>query len=114
MWSWGYNGYGQLGHGNTTNRSSPVQVGALTTWANVFASGNRSFGIKTDGTLWSWGQNFIGYYEFNFGVAGLGVGDSTSRNSPVQVGTATDWSNVVIGGDAWGAMKAIKSDGKLS
>lgn len=113
MWSWGYNGYGQLGHGNTTNRSSPVQVGALTTWANVFASGNRSFGIKTDGTLWSWGQNFIGYYEFNFGVAGLGVGDSTSRNSPVQVGTATDWSNVVIGGDAWGAMKAIKSDGTL-
>jgi len=113
LWAWGYNNKGQLGQGNTTNRSSPVQVGALTTWANVFASGNRSYGIKTDGTLWSWGENFTNYFEFNAGVAGLGLGDSTDRNSPVQVGTATDWGNAVIAGDYWGAMKGIKSDGSL-
>jgi len=113
MWSWGYNGYGQLGHGNSTNRSSPIQIGALTTWASVFACGNFSFAIKTDGTLWAWGQNFQGYYEWAFYAACLGVGDNTNRNSPVQVGTATDWSNAIVFGDSQGSMKAIKSDGTL-
>ena len=32
LYSWGYNNNGQLGLGNTTDRSSPTQVGALTTW----------------------------------------------------------------------------------
>lgn len=49
MWTWGYNGYGALGDGTTTNRSSPVQVGALTTWlsATRMTSGRSCFGIKS-------------------------------------------------------------------
>lgn len=35
MWSWGLNSVGQLGQGNTTNISSPVQVGTLTTWKSI-------------------------------------------------------------------------------
>ena len=35
LYAWGYNNFGTLGQGNTTNYSSPVQVGALTTWSNV-------------------------------------------------------------------------------
>ena len=35
LWSWGLNSYGQLGLGNTTYKSSPNQVGALTTWLNI-------------------------------------------------------------------------------
>jgi alpha-tubulin suppressor-like RCC1 family protein len=36
LWSWGWNDYGgRLGQGNTTDRSSPVQVGALTDWLSV-------------------------------------------------------------------------------
>ena len=38
LWSWGYNNYGQLGQGNTTSYSSPVQVGSLTNW-NLVAGG---------------------------------------------------------------------------
>ena len=35
LWSWGQNTSGQLGLGDITNRSSPVQVGSLTTWSNI-------------------------------------------------------------------------------
>jgi alpha-tubulin suppressor-like RCC1 family protein len=32
LWVWGSNAYGQLGDGTIANRSSPVQIGALTKW----------------------------------------------------------------------------------
>jgi len=34
LWAWGWNEYGQLGLGNTTDQHSPVQVGTDTTWTN--------------------------------------------------------------------------------
>ena len=89
LWSWGYNAYyGALGLGNTTNRSSPVQVGALTTWSAVSAGSFTSVAIKTDGTLWSWGFN---------AQAQLGLGNTTNRSSPVQVGSSTAWYSVAAG-----------------
>jgi alpha-tubulin suppressor-like RCC1 family protein len=35
LWGWGANGDGQLGNGNITTTSSPIQVGASTTWSKV-------------------------------------------------------------------------------
>jgi len=35
LWTWGYNGTGELGQDNRISRSSPVQVGALTSWSKV-------------------------------------------------------------------------------
>ncbi len=29
VWTWGYNGYGQLGDGTNTNRTKPLQVSDL-------------------------------------------------------------------------------------
>ena len=103
LWSWGGNEYGQLGLGNTTNRSSPVQVGALTTWSNVFGGTNCSFATKTDGTLWAWGSNGLGH---------LGLGNTTSRSSPVQVGALTDWSGAKISSRLFSTL-AVKSNGTL-
>jgi alpha-tubulin suppressor-like RCC1 family protein len=99
MWSWGRNNYGQLGLGDTTNRSSPVQVGASSNWLNIAAGtyGNHAVAIKTDGTLWTWGQNNNNQ---------LGLGDTTSRSSPVQVGALTTWLRA-SGGNYY--MTAIKS-----
>jgi len=42
LYSWGGNTNGQLGQGNTTNLSSPKQVGALTTWLNIACGYNHS------------------------------------------------------------------------
>jgi alpha-tubulin suppressor-like RCC1 family protein len=91
MWSWGYNNKGQLGigiSGNYQGRSSPVQIGALTTWSSIAAGQRHSTAIKTDGTVWTWGWNEYG---------SLGLSDTTDRSSPVQVGSLTTWVNIAAG-----------------
>jgi len=108
MWAWGKNSdYGQLGLNDRTNRSSPVQIPG-TTWPIV--DGKLSFGddatmaIKTDGTLWMWGNN----ETYNAGK--LGQNNETNYSSPVQVGSNTTWS-AVSGGNR--CVSAIKTDGTL-
>ena len=88
LWLWGRNDYGQLGQGDRTNRSSPVQVGSLTNWRLVAGGGSHTAAVKTDGTLWSWGQNYYGQ---------LGQGNITDYSSPVQVGSLTNWRQVAGG-----------------
>ena len=88
LWSWGRNSHGQLGLGDTTNRSSPVQVGSLTNWRLVAGGEYHTAAIKTDSTLWIWGRNDYGQ---------LGLGNTTNRSSPVQVGTSTNWRIVTCG-----------------
>jgi len=102
IWTWGYDIQGQLGLGDTIDRSSPVQVGALATWASVATSSTHAQAIKIDGTLWAWGYN--GTY------GGLGDGTLTNRSSPVQIGTLNTWSSVTVGGNG---NSAIKSDSTL-
>jgi alpha-tubulin suppressor-like RCC1 family protein len=89
LYSWGDAAQGQLGSGNTTNRSSPVQIGALTTWSKISVGQLHNLAIKTDGALWAWGYNLSG---------ALGLNDLTNRSSPVQVGALTNW-NAVSGGN---------------
>ena len=101
LWAWGLNTIGQLGQGNTTVRSSPVQVGTDTDWSSVSAGNLHSMAIKTTGTLWAWGGNTYGK---------LGLGDTTNRSSPVQVGTDTNWQSVSSGGEQ---TMAIKTNGTL-
>jgi len=102
LWTWG-NGqdYGSLGHDNTTNYSSPVQVGSDTTWSYIAGGAGGARAIKTDGTLWSWGSNTKGQ---------LGQNNQTNYSSPKQVGSGTDWSKVSAG--RYNTI-AIKTDGTL-
>jgi alpha-tubulin suppressor-like RCC1 family protein len=89
LWAWGRNNIGQLGIPDKVYRSSPVQVGALTTWSSIGVGGGFcALALKTDGTLWAWG-------EPNYGS--LGTNDVLNRSSPTQVGAATDWSQLSFG-----------------
>jgi alpha-tubulin suppressor-like RCC1 family protein len=104
LWSCGVNNVGQLGNNTITNISSPVQVGVLTDWSLVSSGKYHALAIKTDGTLWGWGNNGWG------GGGQLGLGDQTHRSSPTQVGSLTNW-RLVSGGGYHSA--AIKTDGTL-
>lgn len=99
LWAWGSNTNGQLGDGTTVNKSSPVQIGTLTNWSkgSSSSSGGAVVALKTDGTLWTWGQNTVGQ---------LGDGTSTNSSSPIQIGSATDWT-LPLGGLTSGGLKTV-------
>jgi len=104
LWMWGAGGSGQLGLNDRAHRSSPVQVGTDTTWGtslNKLACGYYSHAIKTDGTLWAWGN------DWEFGMSGLNI--VAKRSSPTQV-PGTTWSTVVSG---FYVVSALKTDGTL-
>ena len=103
IWGWGLNTVGQLGNGNTTNLSSPVQIGSDTDWHQVVSTYQSTFALKSDGTVWAWGRNNEGQ---------LGQGNTTNTSSPVQVGSRTDWK--WIGGHGTGlVLSASLSAGKV-
>ena len=92
LWTWGKNEFGAdgLNQAIDTSISSPTQVGTDTTWSLMSAGGGRyGYGqaaIKTDGTLWAWGNT----YQFK----GIGGADTNYYSSPTQVGTDTNWAHV--------------------
>jgi alpha-tubulin suppressor-like RCC1 family protein len=103
LWTWGYNLYGQLGDNAIIHRSSPAQtITGGTNWSSASAGGLNTAAIKTDGTLWLWGENYQG---------ALGDNTNASKSSPVQtVAFGTNWSSVSCGN---GFTAAIKTDGTL-
>jgi len=105
LYMWGRNYEGACGFNEDAFISSPVQVGSLTNWGNTlgkYSCGSVvSLAVKTDNTMWSWGQNSQGE---------LGDGSTTQRKSPVQIGSLTTWSKVAAG--QW-SCAAIKTDGTL-
>ena len=89
LWTWGYNGYGQLGDGTTDSKSSPIQTMAGgTNWKYVSCGGGHIVAAKTDGTIWAWGSNYDGQ---------LGDESTTLKSSPIQVMGST-WAEVSAGG----------------
>ena len=94
LWAWGENERGELGLNDIIDRSSPVQVGSSTDWSTEAAKlAGEQFGfrgIKTDGTLWGWGDNELGE---------LGQNNRTKYSSPVQI-PGTKWVSVACGYDS--------------
>jgi len=102
--SWGANNFGQLGNGTTTNSSNPIEISSqLNHWLMVAGSiwNNHSVALRSNGTIWAWGQNNSGQ---------IGDNTTTNRNSAVQVGTDTTWISVAAGGQH---SLALKSDGTV-
>ena len=87
------------GRGATTPLTIATQVRF---WQVLTSSNSRTFGLKTDGTLWGWGNN---------GLGELGIGGhSVNPAGPVQVGTDSDWAKVRGG---YHHALALKQDGSL-
>jgi alpha-tubulin suppressor-like RCC1 family protein len=106
LWVWGRNDDGQFGNGTIgedTNKSSPVRIGT-DKWASVSAGSWNTAGIKKDGSLWAWGNNYSG--QLGDGTSGY----SANKTLPVRIGQDTDWAIVSAG---FLHMAGIKKDGSL-
>jgi hypothetical protein len=87
LWSWGYGRAGILATNSITYYSSPRQVpGTQWTSAKMLSSqsgtNNIAGGIKSDGTLWSWGYG-----------SSTGQNDIINRSSPTQI-PGTQWQDI--------------------
>ena len=104
-YAWGFNNYGQLGNGNTSNRNTPVivkkpaGVSADFTYVQVSAGTDHSLAVGSDGYAYAWGNNNNGQ---------LGNNTTSFSSVPVRVCDPSTGSNVDTG------LKAIQvSAGRL-
>ena len=70
-------------------------------WKQAAAGGIHSVALKTNGTLWAWGDNW---------AECVGMASTNGSSVPVQVGSATNWTKV------WAGILetvALQSDGTL-
>lgn len=104
LWAAGEATKGVSGIGDAQKHNVPTQVGTDANWASVATChfyGFFAYGIKTDGTLWSWGEGETG---------ALGQGTNVGYSTPKQVGTDNDWAQVSCGDSH---VLALKKDGTL-
>jgi hypothetical protein len=100
LWTWGNNDSGKLGNSSGLNVSTPITTfTGGTNWKQVSAGQNHTAAIKTDGTLWTWGNN-------SNGQLGSNTGFSRPTPSPTFAG-GTDWKQVSCGNVHTTAIKSV-------
>ena len=104
LWSWGEErlGWPVLGYSNTNRQNSVSlrRIGRDNDWASVAVGDSQCLGIKSDGSLWGWGENL--YYQ-------LGDGTKITRPTPVPSIPGNGWKQAATGTSSFG----LKNDGTL-
>ncbi len=107
LYSWGYNGDGELGIGNQPDQFTPQKVAlpnGVTSWSMVTAGLFHSLAVGSDNFLYSWGYNFNGQ---------LGADYPLNHYTPQQVAFpigVTNWTSIACGCNH---SLAIGNDGNL-
>ena len=107
VYTWGYNGNGQLGNNTTTNSSVPVAAtttGALSgkTVTQVAAGNDYVLALASDNTLSAWGNNSNGALSTNNATSSTVPVASFLNNVPVDL-------NVTFGGNAAAIVSRMSS-----
>ena len=103
LWSWGEErlGWPVLGlKTNIQNTTMLRRIGNESDWASIAVGDSQNLAIKSDGSLWGWGENL--YYQ-------LGDGTKITRPTPVPSIAGNDWKQAVTGTSSFG----LKNDGTL-
>ena len=95
LWTWGYGGWGIIGrpdwpYDNTNRQCVPYNVQPDWDWIDCAGGYFHCAAIRSDGTLWTWGENW-------YGQLGLGKdysGPGSYQGVPAQVGGDKDWKQV--------------------
>ena len=104
LWGIGSNLNGSLGVNSTSTQFETFQqITTANSWLKVSPSLFFTLALKTDGTIWAWGQDDINQ-----------TGNppaSESQTTPIQVGTANDWIDVATSTNS--TAFALKADGTI-
>jgi alpha-tubulin suppressor-like RCC1 family protein len=102
LWGAGYYYPAIIGVTDTNDHNTFIQsTDVSTTWLDIDAGYNQALGLKTDNTLWAWGQGSQGQ---------LGQGNASLSRVPIKVGLDTDWTHILSGPST---TYALKNDGRL-
>ena len=114
LYTWGWNGRGQLGIGSTTTQSTPQLVNAFGGVAVSKFSGahgwntafNTEYGtsmcLLSTGAVYTWGYN---------GSGGLGTGNTTQYSTPQHLsGLGTDNQDILMASAVYEVSYVIKDD----
>lgn len=93
---WGNNAAGQLGLGDTADRTSPTALPSGGVYIVIAAGAAHTCGVRNDLSLWCWGDNASGE---------LGIATTEPTTVPARVGTSTGWTDVTTG---WGHSCALR------
>jgi hypothetical protein len=92
LYAWGRNGQGQLGLGAPyEDKLTPTRVGTASDWRMVAAGNGHTLGLKSDGSLWTWGTESYGE---------LGNGSDGQIATPERLGGETGWTWIAAGGSS--------------
>jgi Alpha-tubulin suppressor and related RCC1 domain-containing proteins len=81
---------------------APQRISFETNWCQVATMLSHAVALKTDGSLWVWGDNRRG---------GLAQPDpAVQTTDPIRIGSDTNWTHIAIGA---GHSLALKNDGSL-
>jgi alpha-tubulin suppressor-like RCC1 family protein len=102
LWAWGDNtdGWPVLGLGNATNQTSLHRIGNETNWVSIAVGMHHNLAIKSDGTLWAWGQDIYG--QLGNGASGK---RARQQSTPVPSVPGNDWKQAAVGGSHSVALK---------
>lgn len=86
--------------------SFTISNGYTQCFSKIDAGNDFNLGIKSDGSLWTWGAN----YDGQLGNGTNGFGNAFNVTSPTQIEPESTWQNISAGHSH---SLAIKSDGSL-